>query len=199
MNGNFAEAIHLIISTLGGLFLAAVVLRFLLQAARADFYNPVCQALVKVTSPVLNPLRKVIPGYRGLDFASLTLALVVSCLITSILLAVNGYSPLQQGIGNIIGWSFVGLASFVLDIYFWGLLISIIASWIAPYSGHPILLLIHQLLEPIQSRFRRIIPPLGGLDFSPIFIFLAIRVIDIMVVGSLAQSLRVPVQYVIGI
>lgn len=199
MGSNFAQSIHLIINTLGSLFLLAVVLRFLLQAARADFYNPVCQALVKLTSPLLAPLRRIIPGYRGLDFASLILALIVSALITAILLAADGASPMQVGIGRLIGWSCVGLISFILDIYFWSLLISIIASWIAPYNGHPILLLVHQLLEPIQSRFRRIIPPMGGLDFTPIFIFLGIRVIDIMLVEGLAQGLRVPAHYVIGI
>ncbi|MGY8789939.1 MAG: YggT family protein, partial [Pseudomonadales bacterium] len=90
----------------------------------------------------------------------------------------------------------------VMEIYFWGLLISIISSWVAPHSGNPALLLIQQLLEPLQSLFRKVIPPMGGLDFSPIFIFLGIQVVEIMVVGTLRQGLGLSSQvalYIIGI
>jgi YggT family protein len=90
----------------------------------------------------------------------------------------------------------------ILKIYFWGLLISIVSSWVAPHSGNPALLLIQQLLEPLQSLFRRVIPPMGGLDFSPIFIFLGIQVVEIMVVGTLRQGLGLSSQvalYIIGI
>jgi YggT family protein len=82
------------------------------------------------------------------------------------------------------------------------LLISIIASWVAPHSGNPALMLVQQMLEPLQSLFRKVIPPMGGLDFSPIFIFLSIQVVEIMVVGTLRQGLRLSAQaamYVIGI
>ena len=80
-----------------------------------------------------------------------------------------------------------------------GLLISIIASWIAPHSGNPVLLLIHQLLEPIMKKVHKVIPPMGGLDFSPIFVFLGIQVVETMLVQGLAQSLRLFPAVVIGI
>ena len=198
MGDPLADSLNLILGTLGGLFVGAILIRFLLQAARADFYNPVSQALVKLTSPALRPFRKIVPGYRGLDFASLIVALVINTILTCLMLLLAGYPPLAVGLMSIIGWSFIGLVSFILKIYFWGLLISIIASWIAPHSGHPILLLIYQMMEPIQSRFRRILPPLGGLDFSPIFILLGIRVLEIMLQG-LARGMQLPPQFVIGI
>ena len=80
MGGAFGQAVVLIINTLGAIYLLAVLLRFLLQAARADFYNPLTQAIVKLTSPLVNPLRRVIPGYRGIDFATLLLALLLNAL-----------------------------------------------------------------------------------------------------------------------
>jgi YggT family protein len=197
MASSLGQVLTLIVGSLGSLLILAVLLRFLLQASRADFYNPVSQAIVKATSPVLNPLRKIIPGYGGIDFAALVLALLLNIIATTIMILAAGYS--LPNIGTIVGWSFIGLVAFILNIYFYSLIISIVSSWIAPYSGNPILLLVQQLLEPIQSRVRKIIPPMGGLDFSPIFIFLAIQVLEIMLVNSLANSMLLRPDLVIGI
>jgi YggT family protein len=197
MGNSFSQVLLLIINTLGGLYIFAILLRFLLQATRADFYNPVSQSIVKFTSPLLAPLRRIIPGYRGFDFAALVLALVLNTVATALMIIIAGFN--LPAIGSIVAWSFVGLVDFILNIYFYGLLISIIASWIAPYSGNPVLLLIHQLLEPLMKRVHKVIPPMGGLDFSPIFVFLGIQVVEILVVQGLAQSLRLPPDFVIGI
>lgn len=197
--GTLGEALGLIISTLGSLLIGAVVLRFLLQAVGADFYNPVSQALVKVTAPVVKPFRKAIPGFHGLDIGTLVAAYVLNVLATLMLtfLYTGGMLPLTM----LFGWSFVGLASLILNIYFWGLIISIIASWIAPTSANPALILIYQLLAPIQSRVRRVIPPLGMIDISPIFIILGIQVLRLFVT-ELGNSLSLSggnVLLVIGI
>ncbi len=165
----------LLVNTLGGLYLLAVMLRFLLQVARADFYNPFTQAIVKVTDPAVRFFRRLIPGYRGLDFASLVLALLVQCIATALLISLSGFGI--PGAGLVVSWSVIGLLSLVLNIYFWGMMISIIASFIAPYSGHPALVLIRQLTEPLMEPFRRLLPSMGGLDLSPIFVFLAIQII----------------------
>ncbi len=188
MGGPLGQALQIIINSLGGLYLLAVLLRFLLQAVRADFYNPVTQVIVKATTPVLNPVQRIVPGFRGFDFAALVLALLLNSVFTTLMILLAGFN--LPGIGIIVSWSFVGLISFVLNIYFYALIVSIIASFIAPFSGNPALLIVHQILEPIYSRIRRVIPPMGGLDLSPIFIFLAIRVIETLVVGTLAQSVR---------
>ena len=196
MGAALAQTLTLIIKSLGGLFLLAVLLRFLLQAVRADFYNPVSQAIVKVTAPVLLPFRRVIPGYRGIDFASLVLALVLNSIFTALLVLIAGFVP---DIGLVVAWGFIGLVGFFLKIYFWSLIISIVASFIAPFSGNPVLLIVYQILEPLYSRIRRIIPPMGGLDLSPIFIFLAINVVEIMVIGTLGRGVGVDPRFVIGL
>lgn len=170
----------LLVQTLGGLYLLAVLLRFLLQIARADFYNPFTQAIVKVTDPAVRVFRRLVPGYRGVDFASLVLAFLLQCIFTALLITMSGFAI--PGVGLIITWSALGLLSFVLNIYFWGMIISIISSFIAPFSAHPALVLIRQLTEPLMAPFRRLLPSMGGLDLSPIFVFLALQIIRTVII-----------------
>jgi len=200
MSESLGQVVILIVNTVGHLLMLALLLRFLLQATRADFYNPVSQALVKMTAPLLNPLRRVIPPYRNFDLSTLLVALVFGTLASALMIFAAGF--VLPGVGTLISWAFLGMVSYILKIYFWGLLIVVIVSWVAPYSGNPALLLIHQILEPLQMLFRKIIPPMGGLDLSPIFIFLGIQVVEIMVVGTLRHGLGLGQQaalFVIGI
>jgi YggT family protein len=203
MESSISEALNLVIGTVAGLYIFALLIRFLLQAARVDFYNPISQSILKLTAGLLNPLRRIIPGYKGFDFASLILAMIIGIVACALMILVGeaniSLAAISSLSGSIVAWSFVGLLNFILEIYFWGLLISIIASWIAPYSGNPVLLLIQQLLEPIMRRVHKVIPPIGGLDFSPIFVFLGIQLVKILLVQGLSMSLRLPSQYVIGI
>jgi YggT family protein len=196
MGTAFAEALILLVSKLGGLYIAAVMVRFLLQAARADFYNPFCQAIVKATSPLLNPLRRMIPSWRGFDLASLVLALLLNTLATAAMCLASGSGV---AFSSFVSWSVVGLIGLTLDIYFYAMVASIIASFIAPFSGHPLLLVIHQLLQPFYKLAHRILPPMGGLDFSPLLLMLAIKVIEILVVFPLAKGLRIIPALVIGV
>lgn len=178
----------LVIQSLGTLYLFIVVLRFLLQLARADFYNPISQFVVKATNPVLIPLRRVIPGFGGVDIASILLALIVHYIIiqlTGLVLGTGIIPPL-----TVLAWSAIATLYFVSQIYFWGLLVSVIASWIAPAGGHPALMLLNQLMQPILGPIQRILPNMGGLDISPIFAFLLLNVFQILF-GSLAQSLGI--------
>jgi YggT family protein len=127
-------------------------------------------------------------------------ALLFGTLASALMIFSAGY--VLPGIGTLLSWSFLGMLSYILKIYFWGLLISVIVSWVAPYSGNPALLLIQQILEPLQRLFRKVIPPMGGLDLSPIFIFLGIQVVEIMLVGTLRQGLGLGQQaamFVIGV
>jgi len=166
-----------LVSTLGGLYLLAILLRFLLQVARADFYNPLSQAVVRITDPLVRVFRTFIPGYRGLDFSSLILALVVEGLLIFLLVSLYGYQ--MPSIGSIVTWSLAGVLLFILNIYFYAILAAIIMSFVMMFSGnmnpHPALQLIWQLTEPVMRPVRSLLPPIGGLDFSPILIFLAIE------------------------
>ena len=175
----------LLINSLGSLVLLVVVLRFLLQLVRADFYNPISQFVVKATSPILVPLRRFIPGYGGID-----IAYIIQVVIIALIFLVSS-QPIMPW-ANFFLWAPVGLLSLLLNIYFWGLIIIVIASWIAPNSYNPALILVNQILEPAIRPIRRIMPDLGGIDLSPIVLFLAIRMSEILVVTPIAVSLGVP-------
>ena len=161
-----SSSLSFLIQTLGGLYIMAVLIRFLLQLVRADFYNPISQAIVKATSPLLNPIRKIIPGYAGVDMASLVLALILQIILLYVLLLMGGYSLAAIPFPSILISSLIKLGIEFLNIYMFSLIIIAIASWVAPNSYNPGLMLLLQITEPLTSRIRKVIPPLGGLDFS---------------------------------
>ncbi|MGD8416659.1 MAG: YggT family protein [Pseudomonadales bacterium] len=161
-----------LLQTVTVLFIA----RFLLQACRADFYNPISQGIVKVTDPVLKPMRMALPGYRNLDFASFVAAILAQVIFAYAVSAITGRFP-----GTLLQVTVNGgitVMLFIVKAFWWAILIVIIASFIAPGSYHPALTLLQQITEPLLAPARRLIPPMGGLDFSPILVFLLIGVIE---------------------
>ncbi len=173
----FNEILVYLIQTLLSLYLVAMLLRFLLQLVRADFYNPICQFLVKVTNPLVIPLRKVIPGLAGLDLASLLLALLLQLAGIVLLLLINGLG--LPNVALLLVWSLLGVVGLLVNIYFFALLAMIILSWVAPGSNNPAIYLLHQITEPVMAPFRKLLPAMGGMDFSPILVFILINVIQI--------------------
>jgi len=192
-----AEIAIYVIRTLGSLYLLLIMLRFLFQLVRADFYNPVSQTIAKATNPLLLPLRKVIPGFFGIDLASLILGLLVQALVIQIIAFLLGYSFV--GVFNLFAWAFVGILATFASIYFWGLIIVIIASWIAPFSHNPALVLVRQIVEPAMAPLRKIIPPLGVIDLSPIVAFMILSVINRYLIAAIAQSVNMPHGWVLGL
>ncbi|WP_339408937.1 YggT family protein [Pseudomonas sp. EA_35y_Pfl2_R5] len=173
-----------ILQTIGSLYLLIVLLRFILQLVRADFYNPVSQFIVRATHPLLKPLRKIIPSLAGLDLASLMLAILVQLLLMAVTLLLLGYgldNPLQ-----LLVWSIIGVTALFLKVFFFALIISVILSWVAQGSHNPTAMLINQICEPLLSPIRRILPSMGGLDLSPIVAFLLLNLIDMLVIRNLA-------------
>lgn len=171
------NSLILIVKTLGSLYLMIVLLRLVLQLTRADFYNPISQAVVKATSPFLKPLRKVIPSIGRIDTSSIILALVVQGLLIFALLNITGYHIRPE---HFVIYTVIGVVYQLLDLYFWAMLISVILSWVAPGSNHPGAMLVMQVCEPLYRFCHRFIPSLGGLDLSPIFIFLGITILKHM-------------------
>ncbi len=174
-----------ILQTIGSLYLLIVLLRFILQLVRADFYNPLSQFIVRATQPLLRPLRRIIPSFAGLDLASLVLAILVQLLLMALTLMLMGF-----GLGNpvqLLVWSVIGVTALFLKVFFFGLIISVILSWVAQGSHNPAVELINQICEPLLLPIRRILPSMGGLDFSPIVAFLILNLIDMLVIRNLAM------------
>jgi YggT family protein len=171
------EIFGYLIQTLTSLYLLAMLLRFLLQLVRADFYNPICQFLVKVTNPLVIPLRRVVPGVAGLDLAYLLLSFELELIAILALLLIHSMpfpNPLM-----LLVWSLIGIVALLVNIYFFALLGMIILSWVAAGSSNPAIYLLHQITEPVMAPFRKALPSMGGLDFSPILVFILINITQI--------------------
>jgi YggT family protein len=184
------QALILIIQTLGSLYLLIVLLRFILQLVRADFYNPLSQFIVRVTHPLLKPLRRIIPSVGGLDLSSLVLAVIVQMLLMGAILMI-AYGTIGNPLQLMI-WALIGVTGLFLNIFFYALIISVILSWVAPASQNPGAQLISQICEPALAPFRRLLPNLGGLDISPIFAFLTLKLLDMLVINNLVDMSHMP-------
>ncbi|MDK2598530.1 YggT family protein [Pseudoalteromonas obscura] len=156
------NAMYFLIETIFNLFLMVVLLRFWMQWARVDFYNPVSQAVVKATSFAVNPLRKVIPGFAGIDVASLVLAFIVAGTKVSVLMLVfsGHWDAAKAAIGGLLT-----VLREAFSLVFWILVIRALLSWVVQ-GYNPAAAVFEQLTEPLLRPIRKIIPPLGGLDLS---------------------------------
>jgi YggT family protein len=172
VSGSGVNALSYLIGTLIDLFVAAVLLRLLLQWVRADFYNPLCQFLVKVTNPVLIPLRRIIPAIRRLDTASVVLMLALEIISVGI---VNFIGSNPVTFQQIVAFSVIKLLMTLLMTYFFLIIAAVIISWIGQRMRHPFVPLVYQLTEPVLAPFRKFIPPIAGIDLSPLFALIAIR------------------------
>ncbi|MFI8373552.1 YggT family protein [Pseudomonas helleri] len=190
MSGLNGAAIF-VIQTLGSLYLLIVLLRFILQLVRANFYNPICQFTVKATQPLLKPLRRVIPSMFGLDMSSLVLAILVQMVIFAVVLMLS-YIPFT--VLGLFLWAIIGVLKLFLNVFFYALIISVILSWVAPGSSSPGAELVNQITEPALAPFRRFLPSMGGLDISPILAFMVIQLFQSFVIPPLAMSVNMPLE-----
>ena len=175
-----------LVQVLFGLYATLVVLRFLLQLMRADFYNPVSQFIVKATKPLLNPLRRVIPGVSGMDIASLVLAWLVLGVQQVAILALAG-AGLQIAAAALL--AIPELISLIINIFLFAILIQVIISWINPGSYNPVLSLIHSLTEPLLAPVRRRMPDMGGLDLSPMVVIIGLVVLEMLLIPPLKDTI----------
>ena len=170
MNGS--RALTYLISTLFDLYIVSVLLRLMLQWVRADFYNPLSQFLVRITNPLLVPLRRLIPSIGRLDTASVVLALALEVISLLIISAINSISmPWLQ----LLSLAVTKLLMAILWLYFFLILAVVILSWVGGRVRHPIVPLMYQLTEPVLRPFRKIIPPIAGMDLTPLFAIIVIR------------------------
>lgn len=183
--GYFSQAFIFLISTACDLYLLAVVLRFLLQFVGADFYNPVSQFLVRVTNPALRFLRRIIPGYRGIDWSSIVLMLSIKAIeICLISLVAYGLIPSLPGL---LVSSLAGILHLIVYIFIIAVFIQVLLSWINPGMYNPATVILYRLTEPLLQRARQLLPPAGGFDFSPILVFVALQLVIILLVNPIAD------------
>jgi YggT family protein len=180
--GYFANAGQILIEFVFGAAILLVVLRMLLQWVRANFYNPVCQFIYKATNPVLMPLRKLIPAWRNLDIAGVLLAWLATALKLVLLYATVGQT---LGIAGLAVFALAHLLDFVLLVYIVLILMRVVISFVAADSYHPVVPLVIQLTEPVMRPFRRRLPAIGGIDFSPMVVLLVITLARVLIAKPL--------------
>jgi len=169
---NPGGALTYLISTITDLYVAAILVRLLLQWVGADFYNPLSQFLIKITNPVLVPVRRVIPPIGKLDTASVVVMLVLEMLQ---LIIISLLGQMEFGIPFLLLFAVKKLLFTLLMTYFVLIIARVIISWVASHSSHPLIPLVYQLTEPVLRPFSRLIPPVGGVDLSPLFALIALR------------------------
>lgn len=182
-NAYVTNPLIFLVRTLFGLGALVVMLRFFLQLMRADFYNPISQFVIKTTAPVLRPLRRVIPGLAGLDLAALVLAWLLKALELSLILLLLGVA------GNLfrtLFWAIPELVGLILNIFLFAIIIQVILSWVSnPYDQNPVASLVYSLSEPLLRPARRLLPPISGLDLSPMLVTVGLVLLKMLLLPPL--------------
>jgi len=178
------NAITFVIETLFGLYILIVMLRFLLQLVRADFYNPVSQFIVTATQPPLAALRRVVPGVAGLDLSSLVLMLGLQMLELWLILLVLGRGASLDGL---LLLAVARLLELLIYVFMFSIIALVILSWVQPGSYNPVFGLLNSLSAPVMRPARRLLPPVNGLDLSPI--------LPLLVLGVALRLLVAPLEH----
>jgi YggT family protein len=183
MNGYLTTPFEFLITTLFDLYITLVMLRLIMQRVRADFYNPISQFIVKVTNPPLIPLRRLIPGWAGIDIAAIVLMLALQSIAFTLLLLLRGSA---LGPFVIINLAFAELVSMAFNIFIFAIIIQAIISWVNP-AGHynPVSAILRSITEPLLRPARRYIPPISGIDLSPLAVLMVLQLLKLLIVPLL--------------
>jgi len=166
------QALYFIIKAIAQLYLLVLLLRLWLPLLRADFRNPLAQGILRITSPLVVPLRRLLPSIGRLDTSTVLVAYALQYLTILVLVAISGHVVATV---PILITTIIELAILSLNLFFFVILIKIILSWVAPHTHNPATALLSTMAEPVLRPFRRIIPPIGGFDISPIFAIILLQ------------------------
>ena len=190
MDGSYlTNPLVFLVQVIFGAYTMVVMLRFLLQLVKADFYNPVSQFVVKVTTPPLRPLRRIIPGMRGLDIASIVLMWILKSLELALIMMIGG---LGTSLLPALAWSIPELVSLCINVFLFAILIQVIISWVNPGVYNPVIGLLHSITEPLLGPARRIAPPISGLDLSPMLVMIGLMLLKMLLLPPLQMLVGSP-------
>jgi YggT family protein len=181
--GYLSNAGVFLIQTLFGIYEVIILLRFLLQLVRADFYNPISRFIVKATSLPLRPLRRIIPGVAGMDLASLVLLLAV-IVVELLLLSMVANLPMPA-LPGLLALALVELFKLLIYVFLFSVFVLAILSWVSPGGYNPVANLLYQITAPLMRPARRLLPPMGGLDLSPMVIMIVLYLMILLVIHPL--------------
>lgn len=185
MPRNLPQALHYIIEALASLYILVLLLRIWLPLLRADFRNPLAQGILRLTSPLVVPLRRIIPSFGRLDTATLLVAFAVqyAAVFLILLLYVAFEIMSMPTIGAIALTSVIKLIMLSVNLFAFAILIRVVLSWVAPGMHNPATAIIATLSEPVLRPLRRVIPPMGGFDLSPMLAIIGLFALNIIIRG----------------
>ena len=178
MSGGLIDIIRLVID----LYVTDILVRLLLQIVQADFFNPISQTIFKITAPIVEPLHKIFPTFGKFNTAALAAAILVKWSFFIIWFGFQSALPGQ--LVPLLLVAAVSLIGTLIQIYFYGILIVAISSWIGT-TNHPTVRLVNQVIDPYMKPFRSVIPPIGMIDISPMVAILVLMVARAQVLPAL--------------
>lgn len=185
MDGTYmANPLIFLIDTLASLYIAAVMLRFLLQWTGAEFYNPIAQLLITVTQPPLRWLRRYVPAIGRIDSASLLLALLLQMCADYTILLIKDVSI---SFPALLVLSFSQLLSMLINIYIFAVFARALLSWVTAGAYHAASSLLYSLTEPLLRLGRRAVPMVGGIDLSPLVVLIVLQLMKMLLLPPLQQ------------
>jgi YggT family protein len=171
------NALIFLVKILADLYMLTYLLRFVMQWVRADFYNPLAEFILRVTNPLVLPARRFVPRTAHVDFPTLAVLIILQCVATWALLRIGGLTFTADAF---ILYVLLRLINLALWFYTVSILVYVILSWIGQPYHHPIVVILRDLNEPLLGPVRRLIPPIGGLDLSPLLVLILIQAVVIM-------------------
>ncbi len=186
--GYLGNAGVFLVSIAFGFFEVLVAVRLLMQHVRADFYNPLAQFVVKATNPLLRPLRRVIPPVGRLDTASVVLWLALTLLELILISLLAGRA--LPAVPGLLVWALADMLNLLIWIWLFCIFVLAIASWINPGAYNPALAIMARISEPVVRPVRRLLPPMGGLDLSPMLAIVLLYLAQMLIVAPLRDLAR---------
>ncbi len=180
MPNNVSTALVFVVNALTSLYILVLLLRFWLPLLRADFRNPLAQGIFKLTSPLVIPVRRIIPAVGRLDTATILVTVAFQCLAILLILFIQGESA---EVATIFLVAVIKLAMLSVNIFAYAILIRVILSWISPGQYNPATAIIGTLTDPVLRPFQRLIPPLGGIDLTPMLAMISLFALNILIGG----------------
>jgi YggT family protein len=185
-----SQAAKLVIDVAFGIVVYSLLIRFLMQLLRAPFRNPIGQAVMALTDWIVKPLRKMLPGFRGIDWATLIAAFVlqVAWLLALYALFGRGFALSGAGIAYVLAAAVIELVKAAIWILIIVVVVQAVLSWVAPDG--PLAGLLNAMTFPFLRPLRRHIPPIGGaLDLTPLILIVLLQLVLILPVGWLERTL----------
>lgn len=188
MGASYAgNALAFLVQVAFGIYIFVLMLRVLLQVFRADYYNPLSQFMVKLTEPVLAPLRRIAPRIGRVEGGALLVMLGAQMIELWMVYGVRGVEPSFAGLAVASAAELLELST---TIFFWAILIRVILSWVNPGLRHPGVDIVHSLTEPVLDPVRRALPAMGGFDLSPILVLVGLQLVNLLLIEPIRDAGR---------